>query len=362
MTKNNPIISTWQIFSVLLLTRLLSILTFVPLFTKGLNTSDYLMAVLISTMIILIASLPLYYQYKKYKNKSIIDISEESSTIFSKVVGVSYALLFIFYALTAASRMNLFVETITSPTSSGNLFIVFSVILACYGAMLGLEAISRSGAISFVIFCFAFGVIMFTMISKIDMNNFSPVFYNAISPSFDAGFKIAANTVEIPIMAIILTKAKGNKVKGYFAWLIAFCLISFIIFFVTIGGIGEFGFTQLFPIHSVAVLSEFSLLERLDVLLTGVWILSAFIKMCLLLYLQGDILSNAFGKSHKKMFIIGAGAIIIITHLIFSKSIKKSTMLLSDQIKVGLFIAFALIIPISILAVNKICLRKRVNK
>lgn len=58
--------------------------------------------------------------------------------------------------------------------------------------------------------------------------------------------------------------------------------------------------TQLFPIHSIAVLSEFSVFQRIDVILTGVWILSAFIKISFMLYLSSYIACRSFSAKYKK--------------------------------------------------------------
>ena len=59
---------------------------------------------------------------------------------------------------------------------------------------------------------------------------------------------------------------------------------------------GNFASTQLFPFHTLASLAEFSMFSRLDAVFTSVWIMCAFIKAGLLIYLQTDILTMYFGK------------------------------------------------------------------
>lgn len=70
--------------------------------------------------------------------------------------------------------------------------------------------------------------------------------------------------------------------------------------FLRFSGLGDYAMTQLFPIHSIAVLSEFSVFQRIDVILTGVWILSAFIKISFMLYLSSYIASRSFSAKYKK--------------------------------------------------------------
>lgn len=76
-----------------------------------------------------------------------------------------------------------------------------------------------------------------------------------------------------------------------------------IVFFFTFSGLGDYAMTQLFPIHSIAVLSEFSVFQRIDVILTGVWILSAFIKISFMLYLSSYIACRSFSAKYKNIYI-----------------------------------------------------------
>lgn len=81
-----------------------------------------------------------------------LDIAYEISPLYSKIISVLYILLFLFYAFSTLSRLDLFSGTVIFRESDTKVFVVLSVLLACYSAYLGLEALGRAGAISLLYF------------------------------------------------------------------------------------------------------------------------------------------------------------------------------------------------------------------
>lgn len=169
-------ISSGQFFSLLLLSRFISVLTYSPIYNAGLNSSDYLIAGVIGMIMVLFSCLPLALLYKSNDNRSVLDMAYEISPLYSKIISVLYILLFLFYAFSTLSRLDLFSGTVIFRESDTKVFVVLSVLLACYSACLGLEALGRAGAISLFVFSVSFVFIIVTMLSKLDLNNFSPVF------------------------------------------------------------------------------------------------------------------------------------------------------------------------------------------
>lgn len=357
MTEESKI-SSGQFFSTLLLSRLLSLLTYTPLTREGINTSDYLAFGAVGIVAILISAIPLFLLYKGNENKCVIDLAHDVSPVFAKILSVCYALLFAFYGYTTLERLDLFAGTVIFPETDTTLFTVLAVVVTCYAAYLGLEAVGRAGAISLTIFCLSFVFILATMADKINLNNFSPIAYSGYSEIFLKGLGIATRTVELAIMAVFYPRVSGNKKKGFFMWLLAFAVILELVFFFLMGGLSEFAFTRLFPVQEIAVLSQFSVFERLDVILTGVWILSAFIKISFLLYLQTEILKRSFSVAGKNHFLIISGLVLIVAHLIASKKAFNFLITINVAVRLFLYITFLLIIPLLVFTLKKIKERK----
>ena len=62
-------ISTAQFFSLLLLSRLLTTLTFMPVFEMKVNNLDYIVAILLGSAVMLLFLLPMYYLFKNSGGK-----------------------------------------------------------------------------------------------------------------------------------------------------------------------------------------------------------------------------------------------------------------------------------------------------
>lgn len=357
--ERNTKITTWQFFSLLLLSRLLSLLTFSPIYTKAVLSSDFLVAGGIGFVFICIASLPIYFLHKKNPDKDILDLSYEISPIFSKIVAVVYGLIFVFYVFSTLARLDLFVGTIIFPESNTFFFVFLSVALACYAASLGLEPLGRAGVMSLFVFALSFLFIFATMVSKVDLNNFSPVFYNGLAPVFEQGWSVTVRFIEIAVMAVLLPRVKGQTKKGFFISILIFEIFFQLVFFFLIGGLGNFAFTQLFPVHAIAVLSEFTVFERLDVILTGVWILSAFIEISFMLYVYSSLFAKAFKPKHTNYYIAAAGAVVVLLQMITSRRISAFLTIVNPTVKTVVFAVAVLIVPLFILVTLQVRRRKK---
>lgn len=343
-------ISIWQLFSIVLLSRLLTLLTYTPVGAESLkHTSDYFPAVGFAVLFILLFSLPLVWQRKAFPNHDLVDIAYYASPLLSKGTSLCLAFFFAFNVLTTLGKLEWFVGTIIFPENSSSLFVLICVAAACYAASLGLEAVGRASGISLVVFCASFIFIMFAMSDKIDFLNFSPVFYDGVQPSLKAGLDAATRTVEIAVLSVLMPRASGNPGKMYTAFITSLGGWMLLVFFFVTGGLGDFVFSQLFPIHAMAELSQFSVFQRFDVLLTGVWILTAFIKISLLLYLQAMLLQKSFVPKWKNIYILVAGAVVFLVQILFGGVFSEFFFGTSLLERLIFFVLFVVVLPLAVL-------------
>ena len=79
---------------------------------------------------VLFSCLPLALVYKSNENRSVLDMAYEISPLYSKIRSVLYILLFLFYAFSTLSRLDLFSGTVIFRESDTKVFVVLSVLLA----------------------------------------------------------------------------------------------------------------------------------------------------------------------------------------------------------------------------------------
>lgn len=344
-------ISTWQLLSVLLVLRLLSTITFMPILDVEVGNSDYIFAVAIGGFSTFIFFIPTFIFLKN--GKGLFEISDKVSQKLTKIIAVLYALFFLIFIFSALVRMNLFVSAIVFPQKSTALFMVISIAATCYAASHGLEALGRTGTISLFLFIGSFIVILLSLIQRVEINNLSPVFYYGIKPVSTVIWSAIIRTVEPAVLLILLPKVSGKMLKSFAVWIVSFTVITTLLFFFLMTTLGNASLLQLFPIYSMAVLSRFSVFERMDALLMGMWIFSAFVKVSFLIFLVADMISSNFKKVTLNGAIVFIGIINSLAVLIASNSLSYFKVTASLLLRSAIFLVFLVIIPIILLIIDK---------
>ena len=349
MESSKGKISAFQFFTMLFLTRTLTTVTYLSSYTENIRLSDMLIQPIFRIAIGTAIMLPLYFLYKKNIDKNLLDMLSSKSKVFARVVAILYVAFFFYFTVVTIARLDLFAGTVVFPETDLTYILIFAIVLCCYGAFLGLEALGRSSVISIAFVVPALMFIMVTLIKKVDLLNLTPLFYNGVTPVVKVAIDSVGQTVEYAIIATALPRVKGNVKKGFFIWLISQTFLMAVMFFFACAVMGNFASTQLFPFHTLASLAEFSMFSRLDAVFTSVWIMCAFIKAGLLIYLQTDILTMYFGKFKRTTYIIVVGLMTIFANLLISGQIRWFTLVDNSTIKIILTGVTVVLLPMIVL-------------
>lgn len=346
-------ISAFQFFTMLFLTRTLTTVTYLSSYTENIRLSDMLIQPFFRIIMGTVIMLPLYFLYKNNKDKNLLDIVNGKSKVMARIVSTIYVVFFFCFTVVTIARLDLFTGTVVFPETDLKYILIFAIVLCCYGAYLGFEALGRSSVISSVFVISALFFIMLTLTKKVDFLNLTPIFYNGVMPVVKIAVDSVGQTVEYAIIALMLPRVTGNVKKGFFIWLISQTLLMAVMFFFACTVMGNFASTQLFPFHTLASLAEFAMFSRLDAVFTSVWIMCAFIKAGLLIYLQSDILTTYFGKYKRTTYIFAIGILTVIANLFISGQIKRFTFVDNSIIKVVLTSITVVLIPLLVLFFRK---------
>ena len=342
-------ISAFQFYVMLFLSRTLTTVTYISSYTKDVRISDMLVQPIFRIIFGIVIMIPVYLLHKKYENKNLIALANERSQGLSKVLSVFYVIAFFYFTVVTIARLDVFTGTVVFPETNVNFMIIFVIIFCCYGAYLGFEALGRSSVLSAVLVIPAIVFILCALTDKVDLLNLSPVFYNGVSPVIKTAIDSVGQTIEYVVIAIALPKVTGKVTKGFFIWLFSQTLLMAVLVFFAGAVMGNFASTQLFPFHTLASLAEFAMFDRLDAIFTSVWIMCAFIKTALLIYLQTDILSKAFHKVRKVSFLVIIGIALIIANLFIAGEIERFSIIDDAVIKIIITGVAVLFIPIIVL-------------
>ena len=345
MTKSKNI-SAFQFFVMLFLTRTLTTVTYLSSYTEDIRLSDMLIHPIFRVLFGTLMMIPVYLLYRKHGEQNLIEIIENRSKVLAKFVSAVFVLYFFYFTVVTIARLDLFSGTVVFPETDVEYILIFAIIICCYGAYLGLEVLGRSSVVSAIFVIPALIFIMLTLTDKVDFLNLTPLFYNGVTPVVKVAIDSVGQTVEYGIIALMMPRVTGKYRKGYYIWLFSQVFLMAIMFFFACTVMGNFASTQMFPFHTMASLSEFSMFTRLDAIFTGVWIMCAFIKAGLLIYLQSELLKKYFGKFRKGQYVVAIGVLTIIANLIISQRIEWFKVIDDSTIKVIITGISVLIIPL----------------
>ena len=346
-------IGSGQLFALLYLCRMLTTVTFSPLLGDGLLNGDFTLNIVFALVFILVLCIPSALFYKRFPECTPVSVTDKK---MSDVISVFYVFLFLFSASVSVSRFFIFLTSVIYPEKEMGLFLVVAVLVCCYCAYLGVEALFRGNVILLCITAFGVAVILYTVAGKIDIYNFEPLLFHPLTGSIKSGFLAAARTVEIPAFLFLAEKTRGKIKKAFIIAFSVFAVNLFILFFFLNGVSGEFAETQLFPFYSLAVIAKFPFFERLDAVITAVWIFSILIKCSVFINISREQLKR-FSFMNNKRSLGFCFISVCALSLIFSYNLGIHKAVSSPYIFIVLTVLGSVVIPLVEVIKNKRILR-----
>lgn len=346
-------ISIPQIFSTLLLSRMIALFTFMLPTSSFLASGDKIITPLFFALFELFYSFTVCFFIKKTDNLGIPEKASSISPFFGKTTALFYAFVFIWFAGINISRFELFISTVMFPNSELYLMTVILLAAAFYSALKGIEAIGRASVILAALLGVVIVFIASTVIGGFEYTNLKPVFTQGLSPILKFSFYISARASEFITLYINAPKINGNLRKLCIPWILTVTLISFSVLFILSGVTGEYGDNQLFPLYTLTVIAKFGIFERLDDVLTGMWVLCSFIQLSYLLLTCFSALEQGFGKVKKIPVYLAASAGIFTVYLFASTTVTVFSEIISSRFNDIIFIIALLIIPFLTVLLNR---------
>lgn len=344
-----------QFFSVLLLCRLLINLTFDP---NGLHLAptDKIISDILTAVFMFIFSVPAFLFIRK--GEGLYDSAKKVSIGGCKFIGFLYGLYFIFWSAITVSRFQIFATSFLETGFTQLFFVLMIVASACYAAYLGINALSRASLVMMFIVGAAVVMLFFIPIKKFDFLNLGPIFYDGCKIILQDAVYSASSSVEIAALTLFVSRVDGNVKKGYIITLILFLAFALLISTPACLVIGDLMPKLLFPEYILATMSEVGVFQSMDALITGAWILGAFVKTAFMILLSLLSFSQSLEIKKRTLWIIGISAAVAALGYLFSVSVASFADIIRGDIFVILSLVFIIIIPFGVLTADKIRLTK----
>lgn len=289
-------------------------------------------------------------------------LNELINDTFGNILGkiINYLLLIpigIIGLCSVYSICNFMVSQFLSDTPIIILYVVPSIVIL-YGIIKGIESLSRTSLILYVITLILVIITVLGLAPKLDFNNYKPILENGITSPLKGSLIFTISDI-IPVFIVLAISKKNIKDKEKTTKsIIIFYTISILIMFLNIAmTLGTLGIhlTEMYQYPEYLVLKQisfFNFLDRIENFVTIQWIFRTFILVSLVVY----YIKNTIKKDTNSKIIptLILATIIILDLVIF----KNNTMFTNFVSKIypysNLFLlTMIIIISITVFLKNK---------
>lgn len=357
-----PKITPFQFYTILFLSRVFAMVTYVASFRTQLSTTDEVIMSLIMGGFLLITAIPTAVFIKKDNKSSIITRASCVSTIFSKILCVIYLAESLYFGIITSVRFGIFTGSVMFPDINIIFFVFVMIAASAYIAYKGIEAMGRSAVIILIPVFIALIFVFATQSKQFDLLNFTSPFSSDVEDIFSSGLYSCSRTGELAFVTLLTPYVKNQKSKHLYRWIFAVIAIILITETLISGVLGNFAGTQLFSMYAMSVLAEFGFIERLDALITCLWLLCAVVKISITIFLCETLLSAFFGKRKQIPFIVISALLIFIGTIPLSQSLVTLANIIRSPITIIIYLISIFLVPVAVMIGEKIKGRAKLEK
>lgn len=302
-----------------------------------------------------------------FPNLTYIQMNEK---IFGKWIGKFSCLLFIFvcilYSASLLNHSGFFLSSQLYPNTPIIYLNILKAILLIMGIRLGIETIARSAEILIFIFLFLFIGLVIFIIPEIDVQNLEPFFISDFGALWKPTILVAVmSSVNSLVLLMIFPSLVKEFKKGKRSFFLGNIIGGLVIIIVTMLCIFVLGSSttarQVYPSYVLArQINIGNFINRIEVLMAALWIISLYYKMALYFYAGTIGLAQLFNLKDYRPLTYPLGIIVIVLSIIISPNfISKQDF--DQHITTATSIVIFLFIPI-ILAIVYAFRKKQFKK
>lgn len=355
-------ITPFQFYTVLFLSRVFAMVTYVAGVREALTSTDEVIAAVVTGIFLLITAIPVVLFLRKDNKSSIITRAECISPVFSKILCIFYLVAYLWFGIITSVRFGIFTGSVMFPDTDVLFFIVMMLAASSYIALKGIECIGRSSVIILIPVIGAMIFVFATQSERFDILNFTHPFTDSIKDIAASGFYSASRTGELAFPVLLAPFVKKQKGKHVFSWIFIITAVITVTEIILSGVLGKFGSTQLFSMYSLSVLAQTGFIERLDAIITCMWLLCAAVKISITLFLCGNLFSSLIGKQKNVLFILLSAVVIFAGTMPLADNLISLTEIIRSPLTFIFFLVTVCIIPVAVMLSEKLKERKKHEK
>ncbi len=277
-------ISASQFFLMMFVSRVVVTIALNAQFTGGENLLDSIVSCAAAALLGFLMVIPVWILHRKYPYLNVNGVAERSLGKPGKAVPVFYLLYFILSNAAVLALFEIFLMDTINPDFSSAWVLLAIAAVALYGAVKGLEAVSRCAVCIFVVLMLGVALVFSTVVSRFRVENLEPLFQNGSRQALVSTVLFAARASVFADMAVLLPMVKGKSGWGFSLWNLGAAAFLGTLLFLMAGCLGRYAYTQNFPVYVLSSITEIQSLQRVDAVFVGIWMMGIIIRVACDIY------------------------------------------------------------------------------
>lgn len=348
-------ISAGQFFALLYISRMVVNVTYSRYHSDITQLKYGVYGSITSLFFTLIMLIPVHILLKTGNDRNILDSAFAVAKPFSVGIAVIYGTYFLWVAVNTVSFFDTMSSNVFNPNLSVTVLSAVGILSVIYGACQGIQTLGRSSTIFALLIGIALIILTLTLIPKADFLNLEMLSAENIPDVAEMTFSAIAKNSCIPAMTLLLPLVDGNKKNVSVIWATMVYLSIGVITVLIIAVLGEYTFTQTFPVYTITAVASLGVTRRLDGIFMGIWLVGMFVKVSLFGCLFAMCVNKFFGKKKAKISVFLYGGAVFVLSFLVSRNDRISAFLFHPYFAFGFTLLTAVIIP---LATASFCKKK----
>ena len=281
-------ISALQLYLMLFLSRIIVSITINAQTVGSGNLLENVFSSLGLFLYLTVFSLPIFALHKNHPECSLLQIAEKNHGRGASVpLAVVYALYFVMMNVFSLSLFLTLLVNTTNPAATSVSIVLVAVGIALYGALRGIETISRASVCIFILFLLGMTMIFLAVSPNVTARYVMPLFYNGIYQTARGFFVFTARCSSLAEFAVLMPfladrnsrNGKAHKILGFAVWNGGVTVFLSVLLFFIVSCLGEYATLQIFPAHTLASIAEIAGIQRLDALFIGIGMMTLIVRI-----------------------------------------------------------------------------------
>ncbi len=351
-------ISAAQFFGMMFVSRVTITIALNAQYAAGESLLDGILSYGLAMVVGFLLALPLWGLCRDYPEATVGELAGRFWGNVGKLVPLCYIAYFVLLNASSLALFELFLLDTVNPDFSAALVVAAIVGVAVYGAWRGIETLARCAACVLVLLLVG-SILVFALVAqRFRTENLEPLFQGGVSQLIRGTGLFLSRTSIFADMAVLLPFVRGRKVLGFSGWAGGTFLFVGTLILLIAGCLGQYAYTQNFPVYALASITEVRSMQRLDPIFIGIWMMGLIIKVGCDLYACRVCIFSFRGKKAPAFWIPLLGAAIFLLGAVTASFLRLQAVLMDTFLWLGLTFLTGFLLPLGLWISGRICRRK----